>query len=65
MMMVNQQGLFDVLDLVSFKYDDCGLLFVVVQGNVSGVVLMVVWVNCEVVEKMIEIGYVYFYSCFC
>ena len=37
-----------------FKFDDKGLLPVVVQDHISGEVLMVAWANEEAIEKMKE-----------
>ena len=45
-----------------FKFDDKGLLPVVVQDHISGEVLMVAWANEEAIEKMKETGYTHFWS---
>ncbi|MEM9407001.1 MAG: bifunctional phosphoribosyl-AMP cyclohydrolase/phosphoribosyl-ATP diphosphatase HisIE [Acidobacteriota bacterium] len=52
----------EAVDPASLKYDDRGLLPVVVQGNATGAVLMVAWANREAVEQTIETGYAHFYS---
>ena len=45
-----------------FKFDDKGLLPVVVQDHISGEVLMVAWANEEAIKKMKETGYTHFWS---
>ena len=45
-----------------FKFDDKGLIPVVVQDHITGEVLMVAWANEEAVEKMKETGYTHFWS---
>lgn len=53
---------FDLLDL---KYDVNGLIFVIVQDVENGDVLMMVWMNVEVVVKMFEIGCVIYWLWLC
>lgn len=50
------------LDATQLKYDDRGLLPVVVQDEQSGAVLMVAWANQEAVEKTLATGQAHFYS---
>lgn len=45
-----------------FKFDEKGLIPVVVQDHVTGEVLMVAWANEEAVGKMKETGYTHFWS---
>lgn len=45
-----------------FKFDDKGLIPVVVQDHITGEVLMVAWANEEAIEKMKETGYTHFWS---
>ena len=45
-----------------FKFDDKGLIPVVVQDHITGEVLMVAWANEVAVEKMKETGYTHFWS---
>ena len=45
-----------------FKFDDKGLIPVVVQDHITGEVLMVAWANEEAVGKMKETGYTHFWS---
>ena len=49
-------------DPTTLRYDDRGLIPVVVQGNATGAVLMVAWANLEAVEKTIQTGVAHFYS---
>jgi len=44
------------------KYDQSGLVTVVVQDHISGEVLMVAWANEESVKLMKETGYTHFWS---
>jgi phosphoribosyl-AMP cyclohydrolase len=50
------------MNLPSFKYDDAGLLPVVVQDHQSGDVLMVAWANGEAMALTAETGYAHFWS---
>jgi len=45
-----------------FKFDDKGLIPVVVQDHITGEVLMVAWANEEAIAKMRETGYTHFWS---
>ena len=45
-----------------FKFDDKGLIPVVVQDHITGEVLMVAWANEEAIQKMKETGYTHFWS---
>ena len=45
-----------------FKFDDKGLIPVVVQDHITGEVLMVAWANEEAISKMKETGYTHFWS---
>ena len=45
-----------------FKFDDKGLIPVVVQDHITGEVLMVAWANEEAIAKMKETGYTHFWS---
>lgn len=45
-----------------FKFDDKGLIPVVVQDHITGEVLMVAWSNEEAIAKMKETGYTHFWS---
>ena len=45
-----------------FKFDDKGLIPVVVQDHITGEVLMVAWSNEEAIAKMKETGYTHFGS---
>lgn len=45
-----------------FRFDDKGLIPVVVQDHISGEVLMVAWANEEAIQKMKETGYTHFWS---
>ncbi len=45
-----------------FKFDDKGLIPVVVQDHITGEVLMVAWANEEAITKMKETGYTHFWS---
>ena len=44
------------------KYDEKGLIPVVVQDWITNEVLMVAWANEEAVSKMYETGYTHFWS---
>lgn len=48
--------------LGSLKFDDRGLLPVVVQDVATGAVLMLAWANREAVERTLETGQVWFWS---
>jgi phosphoribosyl-ATP pyrophosphohydrolase/phosphoribosyl-AMP cyclohydrolase len=50
------------LDPATLRYDDRGLLPVVVQDVTTGAVLMLAWANREAVEKTLETGQVWFWS---
>lgn len=50
------------LDPATLRYDDRGLLPVVVQDVATGAVLMLAWANREAVEKTLETGQVWFWS---
>jgi phosphoribosyl-AMP cyclohydrolase / phosphoribosyl-ATP pyrophosphohydrolase len=50
------------MKLPTFKYDDGGLLPVVVQDHQSGDVLMVAWANAEAMGRTAETGYAHFWS---
>ncbi len=43
-----------------FKYDDKGLIPVVVQDWITNEVLMVAWADEEAVSKMEKTGYIHF-----
>ena len=47
---------------LDLKYDDKGLIPVVVQDHATGEVLMVAWSNKEAVDLMLETGYTHFWS---
>lgn len=48
--------------MTELKYDDNGLIPVVVQDWITNEVLMVAWANEEAVSKMHETGYTHFWS---
>lgn len=48
--------------MTEIKYDDKGLVPVVVQDSTTGEVLMVAWSNAEAVELMKKTGYTHFWS---
>lgn len=48
--------------MTELKYDDKGLIPVVVQDYITNEVLMVAWANEEAVELMKETGYTHFWS---
>lgn len=48
--------------MTDLKFDDKGLIPVVVQDSVTGEVLMVAWSNEEAVELMKSTGYTHFWS---
>jgi phosphoribosyl-ATP pyrophosphohydrolase/phosphoribosyl-AMP cyclohydrolase len=48
--------------MTDLKYDDKGLIPVVVQDSTTGEVLMVAWSNAEAVELMKSTGYTHFWS---
>jgi phosphoribosyl-AMP cyclohydrolase / phosphoribosyl-ATP pyrophosphohydrolase len=50
------------LDLGSLRFDERGLLPVVVQDVASGAVLMLAWADREAVEKTLETGFAHFWS---
>jgi len=50
------------LDPATLRYDDRGLVPVVVQDVATGAVLMLAWANREAVEKTLETGQVWFWS---
>lgn len=50
------------LDLDTLRFDDRGLLPVVVQDVGSGAVLMLAWADREAVEKTVETGEAHFWS---
>ncbi len=50
------------LDLDALKYDDRGLITVVVQQYDTGEVLMVAWANKEALQKTFETGTSWFWS---
>jgi len=50
------------LDLDALKFDDHGLLPVVVQDVTTGAVLMLAYANREAVERTLESGQVWFWS---
>jgi len=51
-----------MIDLSSLRFDDRGLLPVVVQDVGSGAVLMLAWANREAVETTLATGQAYFWS---
>lgn len=51
-----------MIDPTTLRYDDRGLLPVVVQDVATGAVLMLAWANREAVEKTLETGQVWFWS---
>lgn len=48
--------------MIDLKYDEKGLIPVVVQDWITNEVLMVAWANEEAVAKMTETGYTHFWS---
>ena len=48
--------------MIELKFDDKGLIPVVVQDSITGEVLMVAWSNAEAVELMKTTGYTHFWS---
>jgi phosphoribosyl-ATP pyrophosphohydrolase/phosphoribosyl-AMP cyclohydrolase len=51
-----------VIDLATLRFDDRGLIPVVVQDVGSGAVLMLAWADREAVEKTLETGQAHFWS---
>lgn len=47
---------------MELKYDDCGLLTVIVQDAASGEVLMVAWMNADALRLTRETGEAWFWS---
>lgn len=51
-----------MIDLATLRFDDRGLIPVVVQDVGSGAVLMLAWADREAVEKTLETGQAHFWS---
>jgi phosphoribosyl-ATP pyrophosphohydrolase/phosphoribosyl-AMP cyclohydrolase len=51
-----------MIDLATLRFDDRGLIQVVVQDVGSGAVLMLAWADREAVEKTLETGQAHFWS---
>ena len=48
--------------LETIKWDDKGLIPVIAQESVSGDVLMFAWMNCEALQKTVELGRAVYFS---